>query len=366
MAQILNPTPENIRNAAELLRSGEVVGMPTETVYGLAGSVFDEAALARIFAVKERPTFDPLIVHLAAEVLKVEPLSALAELELVNVAQLSPLARSRATALMRAFWPGPLTIVLPKTARVPDLATSGLGTVGLRSPRHPVAQALILAAGVPLAAPSANRFGRISPTTAQHVQTELGDRISLVLEGGPCEVGLESTVVTVLGEGQLILLRPGAVSREALEQASGSTVEIAKKPYAHTLGQELAMSAPGMLESHYAPARPLTMLPCPVRELELETAHRLVRHCGSRIGLLLQAGNSDELGHKFAQLTDRKVHALSLSPSGDLTEAARNLFSTLRSLDDSGASHLFAEPCPGLTGLAHAIADRLTRAAAKA
>ncbi|MBI3558281.1 MAG: threonylcarbamoyl-AMP synthase [Deltaproteobacteria bacterium] len=361
MARIAEPSYENLHAAAQLLRKGEVVGMPTETVYGLAGSVFDESALARIFAVKERPTFDPLIVHLGSEVLMSEPLVALAKLELVRLDALNELARGRTGALMRAFWPGPLTVVLPKTSRVPDLATSGLPTVGLRVPRHPVAQALIAAAGVPLAAPSANRFGRISPTTARHVDTELGDRIPLILDGGSCAIGLESTVVTVLEDGHVILLRPGAITRESLEQVTGTPMDVAGKPYAHTLG----LSAPGMLESHYAPARRLVLLPTSVSQLDAQTALRLAQDAGPKIGLLLQAGNAGELGRKFGQLTGREVVALSLSREGDVAQAARNLFSSLRSLDESGATLLFAEPCVGQTGLAHAIADRLNRAAAK-
>ena len=358
MAQILEPTRENIQSAAALLRAGEVIGMPTETVYGLAGSVFDEQALTRIFAVKERPTFDPLIVHVSQGILAAEPLLALSEL--VNLTGLQPVARERATALMRAFWPGPLTIVLPKTSRVPDLATSGLATVGLRVPRHAVAQALIEAAGVPLAAPSANRFGRISPTSPQHVEAELGDRISLILDGGLCDIGLESSVVTVLGDGTLVLLRPGAVSRDQLAAAAGTSVELASKPYCFTAG----LSAPGMLESHYAPKRPLTLLPGPVAELTREAALAIVteKTPAGPLGLLLQAGDDTELGRKFAYLTGRDVIARTLSPRGDLTEAARNLFSYLRQLDNSGATALFAEPCVGIAGLGHAIADRLRAA----
>lgn len=194
MAELLQPTAENLARAGEALRRGELVGMPTETVYGLAGNALDAEAVARIFAVKERPTFDPLIVHVAPEL---RGLDAFGEAELVDVAALDGDARTHIEALISRFWPGPLTLVLPRGARVPDLVTSGLATVAVRMPRHPVAQALIRAAQRPLAAPSANRFGRISPTSAADVQAELGDRIGLILDGGSSEVGVESTVLAI-------------------------------------------------------------------------------------------------------------------------------------------------------------------------
>jgi L-threonylcarbamoyladenylate synthase len=355
MARILAPTAQSLELAGARLRAGQVVGMPTETVYGLAGAAFDETALARIFAVKERPTFDPLIVHVSPSMAGLE---RLAELELVALATLSQEARNRAQALMTAFWPGPLTLVLPKHARVPDLATSGLATVGLRLPRHPVAQRLIEAAGTPLAAPSANRFGRISPTTAAAVEAELGDRIELIVDGGACEVGLESTVVSIAGDGTLTLLRPGAISREELVRVTGVEPRVAAKPYEQTAG----LSAPGMLESHYAPRTPLHLLPCPVSRLTREQTQALPRYRHA-VGLLAMSGPAAENAREFGKLTGFDVTIECLSRTGSLEEIARNLFHGLRRLDGAGVSVIFAEPSPSSEGLGHAIADRLGRAA---
>jgi L-threonylcarbamoyladenylate synthase len=359
--ELLEPTPENISTAAALIRSGECVAMPTETVYGLAANALDAAALARVFAAKERPTFDPLIVHLPVEILNSPegPLARLAELGVTARDAMSREQGALAERLMRAFWPGPLTIVLPKGPAVPDLATSGLATVALRMPRHPVAQKLLAAAGVPLAAPSANRFGRISPTRAAHVLEELGGRIPAVLDGGPCEIGVESTVVAAGSDGSLALLRPGAVTAEELERVAGSRLQRAASP--------LLAHSPGTLESHYAPAKTLRLmshslkrLAAPELEAELASVPR-----DATLGLLVQKGPAEEARTAFAAATSHPVVARSLSDSGDLGEAARNLFALLRELDASPAFVLFAEPCEEPLGLGHAISDRLSRAAKK-
>jgi L-threonylcarbamoyladenylate synthase len=298
--------------AADLLRQGEIVAMPTETVYGLAGDAGNDRAVAKIFAAKERPHFNPLIVHVA------------------SVADARSLVRfdERAATLARSFWPGPLSLVLPRLpeARVSLLASAGLDTLAVRLPAHPLAQALIRAAGVPLAAPSANRSGAVSPTTADHVAQELDGRIAAILDGGPCRVGVESTVLDCTGP--LRLLRPGGIPLEALVAIAGP-IETATQPTDAPL-------SPGMLQSHYAPRLPL----------------RLDAHDARPGEALLAFGARAPAGA-----------ALSLSPAGDLVEAAANLFAMLRALDRPDGSGIAVMPIPE-AGLGRAINDRLRRAAA--
>jgi L-threonylcarbamoyladenylate synthase len=402
-ARILPPTPENVAIAAQAIRQGEVVGIPTETVYGLAGAALQPEALTRIFDTKERPTFDPLIVHVG---FGAKGVYALERQELIDGKKLSAAARDRAEALIQAFWPGPLTLVLPKHEKVPDLSTSGLPTVALRMPAHRVAQMLIAASGVPVAAPSANRFGRISPTTAQAVADELGDRIDWILDGGPCEVGVESTVIRVESDGALTMLRPGGLARSRIEEVTGCAVEIApstsrpgsdtSRPGHREQSAQVAQPAPGMLESHYAPVKPLYLLPRPIGELTLAdweliagrvreesglrdgslervpaSAGFLLRRCADPVAAQslarekLIAAGIDLRGDGTRSGSGRDAGAvtiLALSRDGGAPEAARRLFGGLRELDASDARVLFAEPCPTDTGLNHAIADRLTRA----
>lgn len=356
-AQILDPTPENIKIAAEHLKNGLVVGMPTETVYGLAGDALNESALTRIFKTKERPTFDPLIVHVAPpEGRELGFVEMLERLNLVDPSPLSLPTRAKAEALMQAFWPGPLTLVLPKHRDVPDLATSGLPTVAVRMPRHPVAQALIAAAGTPLAAPSANRFGRISPTSAEDVMEELGQRIELILDGGPCEVGVESTIVAVEASGTVRLLRPGGIARDAIEEVIGGGLVI---------GNDGAIAAPGMLASHYAPRKKLHLLAGPVGKLGPSEIEKIRSAIGKSraIGLLVFQGDVGAAAESLRRaLGGMRVIATALSEDGDREEAARALFGELRALDGSNAEVLFAEPCPDEQGLGYAIADRLRKA----
>jgi len=335
MADLLGA--EGVERAAELLRAGGIVAIPTETVYGLAAVAFDEHAIARVFAVKERPTFDPLIVHLGDPALDA----------VVDLDRMSDAARRTANALTTAFWPGPLTLVLPRGAQIPDLVVSGLDTVAVRMPRHPLALSVIRAAGAPLAAPSANRFGRISPTSAADVLAELGDRIPLVVDGGPCAVGVESTVVAIGDRGELTLLRPGGIPPEAIERVAGTTPR-----WAAAGG---APASPGMLPSHYAPRKRLLLLgPGPLPQLgDART-----------LGLLAFSGDEQEAAAALAARTGRAVVARVLSPAGDLEQAARGLFAALRWLDASPAEVLVAEPVPG-GGLGHAIRDRLARAAGR-
>jgi len=314
---IVEANQEGIARATALLREGRCVGMPTETVYGLAADGLNPDALARIFAAKQRPFFDPLILHVS-EGFDLDRL----------VSQISPTART----LMANFWPGPLTLLFPKRELVPDLATSGLPTVALRCPAHPVAQVLLKEFGSPLAAPSANKFGRISPTSAQAVREELNDEVPLVLDGGPCRIGVESTILDVTGE-KVFLLRSGGVALEALEEKIGPI----------ELSGEDAIKAPGMLKSHYAPRTPLLRLQQPwPRDQELPADTALLAW-------------TDLAGH------DGRVRVL--APDGDEVAAAARLFQYLRELDSLGVEKILSEPVP-MKGLGRAINDRLERASA--
>jgi L-threonylcarbamoyladenylate synthase len=386
-ARILSPTLENLQLAAQAIRNGEVIGMPTETVYGLAGDAMSPLALARIFDTKERPTFDPLIIH-------VGPLgkgvAALERLKLIDAKLLSPACRGKADQLMLKFWPGPLTLVLPKHPDVPDLATSGLPSVALRMPNHPVAQALIAFAQTPLAAPSANRFGRISPTTAQAVAEELGDRIDWILDGGASQIGVESTVISLTSIGapdaprdswrdEIRLLRPGGTPREEIEKLLGHTILLGEGDRDDTgsahrgegkSAAPLAVAAPGMLESHYAPEKALHLLPNKVANLVTQDFATLRSHLSGAppdapVGLLLISGGAESLGSQFSSHLGRPVVCRSLCTNGDLAEAARHLFAEMRWLDTSAAVVLFVEPCDSKQGLGYAITDRLRRASHK-
>ena len=311
---IVPATPDAIRRAAQALARGDMVAFPTETVYGLGANALDARAVAKVFAAKERPRFNPLIVH-------VPNLAEAEEYALIN-----DLARR----LADAFWPGPLTLVFKRrsTCGIADLASAGLDTIALRAPAHPVAQALIAKAALPIAAPSANRSGRISPTMAAHVEAELGDRPAMILDGGPCPLGIESTVVSVVG-GEPALLRPGALPRAAIERALGAPLVAAK---AAERG-----ASPGQLASHYAPHTALRLDATTVRPDESLLAFGGEAPAGARV-------------------------TLNLSPSGNLEEAAAKLFTALRELDRSGASAIAVMPIP-VTGLGEAINDRLRRAA---
>jgi L-threonylcarbamoyladenylate synthase len=308
--EILLPDPAGIARAAAILRRGGLVALPTETVYGLAADATDDRAVAGIYAAKGRPAFNPLIVHVT---------SAAAA---AAIAVFSPAAER----LAAAFWPGPLTFVLPlrQAAGIAPLATAGLPTVALRVPDHPVAQAVLAATGRPLAAPSANPSGRISPTTAAHVLTGLAGRIDAVIDGGPTAVGVESTIVDLSGDAPR-LLRPGGLPAEAIAAALG----IATLP----AGPEEGITAPGQLASHYAPRG----------RLRLDAA---------------TAGPGEVLLGFGPGACD-----LNLSPGGDLVEAAANLFGQLHRLDAMGAEAIAVAPIPD-RGLGRAINDRLRRAAA--
>jgi L-threonylcarbamoyladenylate synthase len=316
--KVVEATGTAIAEAARLIRAGALVAFPTETVYGLGGDATNERAVAAIFEAKGRPQFNPLISHVAA----IEDAGRLVKWN------------DTADKLARRFWPGPLTFVLPRAPASPIalLATAGLDTAAIRAPSHPVAQALIRAAGRPIAAPSANRSGSLSPTRAEHVADSLGDNVKLILDGGPCNVGLESTVLD-LTTTTPTLLRPGGATREAIEAVVGPIALSNAIPN----GQS-ARRSPGQLASHYAPARPV----------RLDASHAEPSE-----GLLAFGPNPPP----GARLT------CNLSPTGDLAEAAANLFAMLRSLDQPEVSRIAVMPIPQ-TGLGLAINDRLRRAAA--
>jgi L-threonylcarbamoyladenylate synthase len=314
--RILDAGRDAVAAAACVLASGGLVAFPTETVYGLGADATNGEAVARLYAAKGRPRFNPLIAHVAD----------------FAAARALAIFDADAEKLARAFWPGPLTLVLPKASGCPvsQLATAGLDTVAVRVPDHPVARDILLAFGKPVVAPSANRSGHVSPTTAAHAATDLGGRVDLIVDGGATSVGVESTIVACLGAPAL--LRPGGLPRAEIERALGHPLG-AGEPSA-----DEAPLAPGMLASHYAPRTQLRLNAVDVRPGEA----------------LLAFGANAPAG---------AATALNLSPTGDLVEAAANLFSHLRALDAGGHAAIAVMPIPN-EGLGEAINDRLTRAAA--
>jgi L-threonylcarbamoyladenylate synthase len=335
----IQPDPAVIARAAAIIRRGGLVAFPTETVYGLGANALDEGAVRSIFAAKRRALDDPLIVHIAS----------MAELPTV-VAEVPPVAR----ALAQQFWPGPLTIVLPKSPDVPDLVTAGLPTVAIRVPSHPVAQALIRAAVVPIAAPSANLFTRTSATTASHVVQDLADRVDLILDGGPAPHGIESTVVAI-DDAEVRLLRPGATTPEALADALSAL----DPPVPLLLGAVGRTASPGLLAKHYSPRASLFLLTGDPSETRpaLRRAVERALNASRRVGLLL----IDEDAPLFEDLADR-IEAILLGSESDLSQVAGRLFAAMRALDAAGCDAIYARSlCT--SGLGLAILDRLTRAA---
>lgn len=314
----------DIEKASELLRKGKLVGMPTETVYGLAGNALNPEAVTAIFETKKRPSFDPLIVHVGS---------------LEQVHSIVRFFPEELMTLAEKFWPGPLTVLLPKRNQIPDLVTSGLDTVAVRIPGHSLTRELLLNLEFPLAAPSANPFGYISPTRALHVQEQLGDKIPYILDGGDCSVGLESTIVGV-EQGQVIVFRLGGIPVSAIEQEVGPVLILPQS--------SSNPKSPGMLKSHYAPRTPVVL-----GDLDTLVSEFIKR--GENFGVL-----------SFRKLFPDVPEPLQvvLSPSGDLGEAARNLFSGMRMLDKADVSVILAEELPE-KDLGRAINDRLRRAAAK-
>lgn len=315
---------DDIQKAAVFLRQGQLVAIPTETVYGLAGNALDVKAVSSIFETKNRPSFDPLILHVA------------------SLEQVNPFVSEFPDQLKRlaeAFWPGPLTVLLPRKASVPDLVTSGLGRVAVRVPNHPLTLALLAQLDFPLAAPSANPFGYISPTLAAHVAAQLGTQIPYILDGGACAVGLESTIVGI-EEEQVVIYRLGGLDISEIESLVGPVIV-----QAHSSSNP---TAPGQLASHYAPRKPFVL-----GDLT-ELVPQLVQQ-GKKVGVL-------SFSTYFPSLSaDRQVI---LSASQDLKEAAQRLFMAMRLLDESDAELILAEFVPEI-GLGLAINDRLKRAAAQ-
>lgn len=311
----------DISRAKALLEAGLLVAIPTETVYGLAANALNPDAVAAIFQAKNRPHFDPLIIHTS-------PME-----RVVDWVEEFP---AEARLLARSFWPGPLTLLLPKKAIIPDLVTSGSPRVAIRIPRHPLTQALLESISFPLAAPSANPFGYVSPTTAQHVADQLGDRLAYILDGGPCQVGIESTIVG-WEEGRAVIYRKGGIPVEVIEKKIG---KVAVKPHSTSRPQ-----APGMLQSHYATRTPIRI--SDFQTIKWDTM-------GTRIGIIAFRQPVSGIPLEYQVV---------LSHRGDYAEAARNLFAGLRRLDDLNLDLILAELLPE-EDLGRAINDRLRRAAA--
>lgn len=323
MAHLFPASDENISFLSDKLLGGEIVAVPSETVYGLAGNAFDPSACAAIFSAKGRPSFDPLIVHL--------PIGY----DLEKIAESSPLI----PRLASLFWPGPLTVILKKKLIIPDIVTAGFDSVAVRIPRHPVFQKLLQTCQLPLAAPSANPFSYVSPTTAQHVEQHLGDRIRYILDGGPCEIGLESTILDIRNPNHPVLLRPGGISREALAEALGT--KIADPPAANT------EVTPGRLKKHYSPSSACRLFD------QLDPADP-ARYPDTAF-LFFQ---------KPEEASDVTKNIFWMSENGSDIEAAQRLFGLLREIDAHGFATLHAERAPA-QGLGHAINDRLSRAASQ-
>jgi L-threonylcarbamoyladenylate synthase len=351
-AKIYRGTARNLAQLSAALRRGEIVAVPTETVYGLAGDALNPAACRKIFKAKGRPTTDPLIVHIW------------------DLAQLDQLAvRNEAVEkISRAFWPGPLTVVLPKRAVVPDLVTADRPSVAVRMPAHPLFLKLLRACGRPLAAPSANPFGYISPTTAAHVRESLGGKIAYILDGGESQIGLESTILDLRDLRKPAILRPGAISAQEIARVLGRPVRGARKTntaatmVAKRRAKDTAVGeiAPGMLSKHYSP----------------RTAITLHRRLSVRVVKALPADEATVFVFKPEAAEKRSTRASEadvgvsgrvfwLSTRGDLRRAARGLFGVLRALDGGQWRRIHVELASGSDGLALAINDRLTRAAAK-
>jgi L-threonylcarbamoyladenylate synthase len=339
--EILEPTGDNLRRAAELIARGGLVAFPTETVYGLGADAFDARAVARIFEAKARPSFDPLIVHVASA---------------LQVGRVAAWPSAAAKALAESLWPGPLTLVMPKLEAIPDIVTSGLPTVAVRLPAHPVAREIIALSGTAVAAPSANPFGYLSPTRAEHVARMLGEKVDLIVDGGQCAVGVESTVLDMTCDPPRIL-RPGGTSAEDIEAVIGPVARpgpggaaAAAAPMAGPARS--AFAGPGMLASHYAPRTPLRLV--------AEGALAAARPKGRAAALVLDPSRLESMG----KAASRFAHTRVLTMSGDLVEAAAALFAALHELDQAGFDEIWAERVPD-SGLGPAINDRLGRAAAK-
>lgn len=312
----------DIQRAARLLTQGNLVAIPTETVYGLAGNAFNLSAVAKIFEVKNRPSFDPLIVHTYSQ----EQVETFVE-------HFPPKARK----LAKAFWPGPLTLLLPKKDLIPDLVTSGMDTVAIRIPNQPLTLSILQKLDFPLVAPSANPFGYVSPTSAQHVDDQLGEKIEYILDGGVCQIGIESTILG-FDDDIPVIHRLGGLSREEIESVIG---QVAVRPHSSSNPK-----APGMLKSHYSPGKKLILG-------DLQELLGAYGHLKCGVITFNKKVNAVDDDHQYV-----------LAENGDVTNAAKNLFAALREMDKKNIDIILAEPVPN-HGLGPAINDRLKRAAAK-
>lgn len=317
---IFNSSDENIKKAAEIILQGGLVAFPTETVYGLGGNALDPKAVAGIFEAKKRPSFDPLITHIA---------------DLETLEEIADIRDDRVYELAEKFWPGALTLIVPKKEIIPSLVTSGLQTMAVRMPDHPIALSLIRQSSGAVAAPSANSFGYLSPTEARHVEEDLGARIDMVLEGGPCRVGVESTVLDLSRENPIIL-RPGGLTRQEIESVLGP-VDIFNRT-------TTSPTAPGQLEMHYSPRTVLHILDNPALAPRKDKAGALIF-------------SEVERGKGFAAVEV-------LSPSADPVEAASRLFSALHALDQKNLECIYAEKIPE-EGIGRAVMDRIYKASEK-
>ncbi len=335
--ELLDSSDGNLKKAGAALARGQLVAFPTETVYGLGANVFDERAVARIFEAKARPNFDPLIVHIASA-------------DMIDGVAVLP--NERARALVEKLWPGPLTLILPKNPRIPDLATAGLATVAVRYPSNIVAQKIIRYSGLPIAAPSANPFGYLSPSTAKHVVDFLGDRVDIIVDGGPCEIGVESTILDVTQEPARVL-RPGGMPVEAIEEIIG-TVTIGATMALDKNGKPLGQKSPGQLKSHYAPHTPLYLLDSGA-VLDFDPRGRAVA---------LVFGSKDEAKLRGSALASRFERIMNLSERGDFLEASASLFTILHRLDLEDLDEIWVERLPDRS-LGRAVNDRLYKASYK-
>lgn len=325
------PTPENLRRAAQIINDGGLVGFPTETVYGLGADGFNTSAVEKIYRAKQRPSTNPLILHL----------SSIEQLESVALLQSGSALGRRLTRIQHLF-PGPLTVILPKSSAVPPIVTAGQDSVGIRIPDHPVAQALIEASGTAIAAPSANVSAYVSPTTAEHVEEGFGDAIEMILDGGPCSLGLESTILSLVGSEPKIL-RYGAVSAETLSDALGVTVSTLIKQ----VEDSKPIRSPGQFKEHYSPSTPMRL-----RDEVQPSSYP------SKVGLISFYDNST------VSDASRYTTIRNLSDSGDLDEVAKHLYRAVRELDGLGLELIVIDTCEE-RGIGRAVMDRLRKATAR-
>ncbi len=365
MTKILSPTLENINLIGEAIQSGEVVALPTETVYGLASDALNEKAVSQIFKLKQRPSFDPLIVHIGFQSFqpKTDNLENLEkQTNLINLKKIPKPIIPAIERLISSFWPGPLTIVFPKSKNVPEIVTSGLDTVGIRMPAHPIIQGVLNQTRCPLAAPSANRFGKISPTSAKAVVEELDGKIKWVLNGGICKKGLESTVIGIKSEKEFILLRPGAISVEEIRKTLNDFSKISLK----LTQSDSKIQSPGQLSRHYSPGQECILLKTTIETaLKNNNLKNEITEFEGKVGILFFKEPPVHVVKQLAELRSDGIYYRILSVRGDYSEAAKNLFLRLRELDQAPIKKIWFEPCPSEEGLGRAIQDRLKRAALK-